>query len=34
MLMRPECGICPSSDRTSDVLPPPLAPTMQWIVEA
>src|SRR5262245_1788850 len=34
MLMRPECGICPSSDRTSEVLPPPLAPTMQWIVPA
>src|SRR5687767_8553683 len=34
MLMRPECGICPSSERTSEVLPPPLAPTMQWIVAA
>src|SRR5688572_16256485 len=34
MLMRPECGICPSSERTSEVLPPPLAPTMQWIVPA
>src|SRR6187551_3249548 len=34
MLMRPLCGIWPSSERTSDVLPPPLAPTMQWIVAA
>src|SRR5688572_1682116 len=34
ILMRPECGICPSSERTSEVLPPPLAPTMQWIVAA
>src|SRR5688572_30011224 len=34
MAMRPECGICPSSERTSEVLPPPLAPTMQWIVAA
>src|SRR5262245_35870194 len=34
MLIFPLCGICPSSERTSDVLPPPLAPTMQWIVAA
>src|SRR5262245_26658179 len=34
MLILPLCGICPSSERTSDVLPPPLAPTMQWIVAA
>src|SRR5262245_35121540 len=34
MPIRPVCGIWPSSERTSDVLPPPFAPTMQWMVPA
>src|SRR6478735_111712 len=33
-VMRPVCGIWPTMERTSEVLPPPLAPTMQWMVPA